>query len=96
MKKVIKLNENDIENLVKKIIKESPEDAPFGWYGGGNSEENDDIDDDDDHNFHEVYLFLDTLSLPEEEKVRLGNLIYDYGQEMWEEGARGGFADKYM
>jgi len=41
MKKVIKLNENDIENLVKKIIKESPEDAPFGWYGGGNSEEND-------------------------------------------------------
>ena len=25
MKKVIKLNENDIENLVKKIIKESPE-----------------------------------------------------------------------
>jgi len=41
MKKVIKLNENDIENLVKKISKESPEDAPFGWYGGGNSEEND-------------------------------------------------------
>ena len=25
MKKVIKLNENDIENFVKKIIKESPE-----------------------------------------------------------------------
>jgi len=79
MKKVIKLNEKQLNDIVKRTIKEY-----------------DDIDDDDDHNFHEVYLFLDTLSLPEEEKVRLGNLIYDYGQEMWEEGARGGFADKYM
>ena len=71
MKKVIKLNEKQLNDIVKRTIKEY-----------------DDIDDDDDHNFHEVYLFLDTLSLPEEEKVRLGNLIYDYGQEMWEEGAR--------
>jgi len=77
MKKVIKLNEKQLNDIVKRTIKEY-----------------DDEEGDDD--FHEVYLFLDTLSLPEEEKVRLGNLIYDYGQEMWEEGARGGFADKYM
>lgn len=37
--KRIKLKESDIKRIVKRVIKESPEDAPFGWYGSGNSEE---------------------------------------------------------
>jgi len=36
MKKVVRLNENDIENLVKKILKEEDDNRPRGGmlYGG--------------------------------------------------------------
>ena len=39
MSKTVILTETQLVGALKKIVNESPEDAPFGWYGDGNSEE---------------------------------------------------------
>lgn len=43
MSKTVILTETQLVGALKKIVNESPEDAPFGWYGDGNREEDEEL-----------------------------------------------------
>ena len=44
--------------------------------------------------YGELRVYLDTLNLTEDEKNRILSIATSYADDMWREGAQGGFADR--
>lgn len=44
--------------------------------------------------YNELSNYLETLNLTEDEKKRILSIAESYADDMWREGAQGGFADR--
>ena len=87
MKKVIKLTQKDIKRMVEKTINEQNFDA-------------DRYQETQDEGYGRLLEYLEFLTLKgvidEGIKDEILGLAESYADDMWREGAQGGFADGYM
>ncbi len=85
MKKVIKLNEKDLQRIVKKTIKEQNFDP-------------DRYEETEEYGYNRLFEYLQSLVdegiIHTEVRDDILNLAESYADDMWREGARGGFADR--
>ena len=85
MKKVIKLNEKDIQRIVKKTIKEQSFDP-------------DRYEETDDYGYNRLVEYLQPLVdqglIHGEIRDEILDLAQSYADDMWREGAQGGFAGR--
>jgi len=94
MKKVIKLNEKDLQRIVKKTIKEQSFDPD-------RYEETDDYGYNrlvDDYGYNRLVEYLQPLVdqglIHGEIRDEILDLAQSYADDMWREGAQGGFAGR--
>jgi hypothetical protein len=48
----------------------------------------------EDNGYNNLIDYLNTLNLTDDEKTNIMGLATSYADDMWREGARGGFADR--